>query len=35
MPLTYMYITNRPQVARIAQNAGVDRVWIDLEYMGK
>ena len=35
MPLTYMYITNRPQVARIAQTAGVDRVWIDLEYMGK
>lgn len=35
MPLTYMYITNRPQVARIAQTAGVNRVWIDLEYMGK
>lgn len=35
MPLTYMYITNRPQVARIAQTTGVDRVWIDLEYMGK
>lgn len=35
MPLTLMYITNRPDVARIAQAAGVDRLWIDMEYIGK
>lgn len=35
MPLTLMYITNRPEVAAIAQRAGVDRIWIDMEYIGK
>jgi len=35
MPITLMYITNRPEIAHIAQTAGVDRIWIDLEYMGK
>ncbi|MCR4565937.1 MAG: aldolase [Bacteroidales bacterium] len=35
MALTLMYITNHPQVARIAQDAGVDRVWVDLETIGK
>ncbi len=35
MSLTLMYITNRPDVAEIAQNAGVDRIWIDMEYIGK
>ncbi len=35
MPLKLMYITNKPDVAKIAQKAGVDRIWIDLEYMGK
>ena len=30
-----MYITNRPEVAQIAEQAGVDRIWIDLEYIGK
>ena len=35
MPLTLMYITNRPEVADIAQRAGVDRIWIDMEYIGK
>ena len=35
MPITLMYITNDPRVAAIAQGAGVDRVWIDLEYKGK
>jgi 2-keto-3-deoxy-L-rhamnonate aldolase RhmA len=35
MALTLMYITNNPQVALIAQEAGVDRVWVDLEYIGK
>ncbi|MBO5262499.1 MAG: aldolase [Clostridia bacterium] len=35
MAITLMYITNRPDVAKIAQDAGVDRVWVDLEYKGK
>lgn len=35
MPLTLMYITNNPEVAEIAQRAGVDRVWVDMEYIDK
>ncbi len=35
MPLSLMYITNNPTTAQIAQEAGVDRVWIDMEYIGK
>lgn len=35
MSLTLMYITNNPVTAKIAQEAGVDRVWIDMEYIGK
>lgn len=35
MPLTLMYITNNPVTAQIAQEAGVDRIWIDMEYIGK
>lgn len=35
MPLTLMYITNNPVTAQIAQKAGVDRIWIDMEYIGK
>ena len=35
MPITLMYITNKPAVAAIAQDAGVDRIWVDLEYKGK
>lgn len=30
-----MYITNNPKVATIAESCGVDRVWIDLERIGK
>lgn len=30
-----MYITNRPDVARIAEAAGVNRIFVDLEYIGK
>ena len=30
-----MYITNNPVIAQIAQDAGVDRIWIDLETLGK
>lgn len=35
MALTLMYITNRPEIARIAEASGVDRIFIDLEYIGK
>ena len=35
MPLKLMYITNRPDVALIAEKAGVDRIFIDMEYIGK
>lgn len=35
MPLNLMYITNRPDVALIAESAGVDRVFVDMEYIGK
>lgn len=35
MSLKLMYITNRPDVAEIAERAGVDRIFVDLEYIGK
>ena len=35
MALKLMYITNRPEVAVIAQDAGVDRIFVDMEYNGK
>ena len=35
MPLTLMYITNDLPVALIAEKYGVERVWIDLETLGK
>ena len=35
MPLKLMYITNKPEVAQIAESAGVDRIFVDLEYIGK
>ena len=34
-PLALMYITNDPTVAHIAEKNGVQRVWIDLETLGK
>ena len=34
-PLKLMYITNRPEVAKIAEAAGVDRIFVDMEYIGK
>lgn len=34
-PLTLFYITNNPEVALIAERCGVDRIWIDLETLGK
>ena len=33
--LKLMYITNNPQIALIAQKYGVDRIWVDLETLGK
>ena len=30
-----MYITNQPEIAAIAENAGVDRIFVDMEYIGK
>lgn len=35
MSLTLMYITNDIDVALIAQRAGVDRIWVDMEYIDK
>ena len=35
MSLKLMYITNNPQVAAIAQSSGVDRIFVDMEYIGK
>ena len=34
-PLLLFYITNRPDVALVAEKYGVDRIWIDLETIGK
>ena len=33
--LKLMYITNRPEIAQIAESAGVDRIFVDMEYIGK
>ena len=35
MTMKLMYITNRPDVALVAEKYGVDRIWIDLETLGK
>ena len=35
MALKLMYITNRPEIATIAQSCGVDRIFVDMEYIGK
>lgn len=35
MPLQLMYITNRPEIAAIADRNGVDRIFLDLEIIGK
>lgn len=35
MALKLMYITNRPDIAQIAEAAGVDRIFVDMEYIGK
>ena len=33
--LKLMYITNRAEIAEIVENAGVERIFIDMEYIGK
>ena len=35
MALTLMYITNKSDVALVAEKYGVNRIWIDLETLGK
>lgn len=35
MALKLMYITNDPKVAKIAEANGVDRIFVDMEYIGK
>lgn len=35
MSLKLMYITNRPDIALIAEKNGVDRIFVDMEYIGK
>lgn len=35
MHLKLMYITNNPEIALIAEKNGVERIWIDLETLGK
>ncbi len=33
--LKLMYITNHPEIAQIVENAGVERIFIDMEHIGK
>lgn len=33
--LSLMYITKRPEIARIAEEAGVDWIFVDMEFIGK
>lgn len=33
--MEYMYITNRPDIAKICEDAGVERIFVDMEWMGK
>lgn len=35
MALEYFYITNNPDVASACEKAGIDRIFIDMEYIGK
>ena len=35
MALKLMYITNQPQIAQIAESSGVDRIFVDMEFIGK
>ena len=33
--LKLMYITNRPEIAQIVEKSGVQRIFVDMEYIGK
>ena len=33
--MTFMMIVNDPEIARFAHDSGVERLFVDLEYMGK
>lgn len=35
MAIKLMYITNRTEIANIAESAGVERIFVDMEYIGK
>ena len=35
MALNLFYITNNPKIAQIAEEADVDRIFVDMEYIGK
>lgn len=35
MALNLMYITNRPEIAQIAEENGVDWIFVDMEFIGK
>lgn len=35
MALKLMHITNRPDAAQIPESAGVDRIFVGLQYIGK
>ena len=35
MALKLMYITNNAEIAKIAEDSGIDRIFVDLEYIGK
>ena len=35
MALEFMYITNDPKIAQIIERHTVDRIWVDLEQIGK
>lgn len=35
MALKLMYITNKPEVAKIAETSGVDWIFLDMEFIGK
>lgn len=35
MAIKLMYITNRPEIAKIAEKSGVNRIFVDMEFIGK
>ena len=33
MSIKLMYITNKPEIAQIAESSGVDRIFVDMEFV--